>query len=579
MKSTFKALALVAVLFSSKATDAQAYTLTVIGTPVQGGKITGGGSYATGTKVTVSIQASTGWYVSGVGVDPGGAIIGATGFVTQRALISLAAASHNEPADYTIITNDTESVTINSDTTLSVTFNVFSPTFSQQPTNQIVIVGGSATLTGAAKGRLPISYQWQLGGLDISGATNSSLVFTNIQLTNAGTYALETWNVGGVSNSPPVTLAVENFLVLTNGQPVGGNVITAAGSILISLQSLYANGSIFYTLDGSQPDFNATQYSGPFDVSTSGTLRAIAYSADFTESVTVGPLSIVVIPVYSLTASAGPGTIRMNPPGGIYESNTAVTIVAEPDSGWTFMSWSGAVGGTNPTNSVTMTQDAWVEAVFGTPLGATVAGTGTVSAQPGFPLYPYGTTVRLSAVPGQGNYFARWGNAASGTQNPLSFTINNANPTVSALFASLTATNAALTVVSDMGGYVAVSPSANEYPIGSTNVLTAVPYEGQQFLGWSGDASGTANPLSLVMDTSKVVNANFSRVATLGISASNKQIQLTLWGLVGSYGIEASTNLSDWVPLFSATNFFGSVQFGDPSAQDFPYRMYKAVAQ
>jgi hypothetical protein len=81
------------------------------------------------------------------------------------------------------------------------------------------------------------------------------------------------------------------------------------------------------------------------------------------------------------------------------------------------------------------------------------------------------------------------------------------------------------------------------------------------------------------MDASKVVNAHFSRAATLRISASNKQIQLLLGGLVGAYEIEASTNLSEWVPLFTATNFFGTVQFVDPSAQNFPFRMYKAVAQ
>jgi hypothetical protein len=133
------------------------------------------------------------------------------------------------------------------------------------------------------------------------------------------------------------------------------------------------------------------------------------------------------------------------------------------------------------SNSINMSQNFFVQAAFGTTLGTAVAGSGTVSAQPAFPLYPYGSTVELTAVPGQGDYFARWGNAASGSQNPLSFSVTTANPTVSALFASLSATNAALTVLSDNGGYVAVSPSASRYPIGSTNVLTAVPYGGQSF--------------------------------------------------------------------------------------------------
>ncbi|MGO8677895.1 MAG: InlB B-repeat-containing protein [Limisphaerales bacterium] len=574
MKSTLKALALGAMLCSAITACAQTDTLTAIANPPQGGTITGGGTYTNGASVGVGIEASYGWYVSGVASTQVG--WHATYFQLQEVL---------HYPNLTTIVSDYETLTLTSaNTTLTATFSVIlpnsPPVLAKQLTNQIVLSDEQVTLSASVLGAQPMKYQWQKNGDVIPGATNANLLFTNAQPSDSGEYSFAATNSLGFTNGGPVSLVVGDMLVFTNGQPVNGNVITVAGSVAISLESLYTNGSIFYTLDGSQPDFNATQYFGPFSVSTSGTLRAIAYSADFTESVTVGPLSILVIPVYFLSAStSGPGVVTLNPPGGIYESNRLVTIVAEPDSGWTFMSWSGAVGGTNPTNSITMTQGAWVEAVFGTPLAATVAGTGTVSAQPGFPLYPYGSTVRLSAVPGQGNYFARWGNAASGTQNPLSFTINTANPTVSALFAPLTANSAALTVVSDSGGGVAVSPSANEYPIGSTNVLYAVPYEGQQFLGWSGDASGTNNPLSLVMDTSKVVNAKFSRVATLGISASNKQVQLSLGGLVGAYGIEASTDLSDWVPLFSVTNFLGTVQFGDPSAQNFPYRMYKAVAQ
>jgi uncharacterized repeat protein (TIGR02543 family) len=43
----------------------------------------------------------------------------------------------------------------------------------------------------------------------------------------------------------------------------------------------------------------------------------------------------------------------------------------------------------------------------------------------------------------------------------------------------------------------------------STVTLTAVPYSGYLFTGWTGDASGSSNPLSLTMDANKSVQANF----------------------------------------------------------------------
>lgn len=47
------------------------------------------------------------------------------------------------------------------------------------------------------------------------------------------------------------------------------------------------------------------------------------------------------------------------------------------------------------------------------------------------------------------------------------------------------------------------------YESGSSVTLTAVPEAGYAFLSWSGDAAGTANPLTLVLDTDKDVEVIF----------------------------------------------------------------------
>ena len=202
-------------------------------------------------------------------------------------------------------------------------------------------------------------------------------------------------------------------------------------------------------------------------------------------------------------------------------------------------------------------------------------------------LYPYGTPVRLTAVPQAGNYFVLWGNAASGTNNPLTFSVTNPNPTVTAVFAALPANQHALTVVPDGFGTVTNSPRGNRFGNGTNVTLLATPEAGQEFLGWSGDANGTNNPLVVTMNQSRVITASFTkrpRLAPLlceGVP-NGDEFQLLLTGEFGGhYSIEATTNLAPaapaWEPLATFTNTFGSVQFNDPFRTNWPQKFYRLI--
>src|SRR5205823_1690739 len=48
------------------------------------------------------------------------------------------------------------------------------PFIVTEPANQTVTVGGTATFSVAAGGSQPLSYQWNIGGTDIPGATSST---------------------------------------------------------------------------------------------------------------------------------------------------------------------------------------------------------------------------------------------------------------------------------------------------------------------------------------------------------------------------------------------------------------------
>jgi hypothetical protein len=82
------------------------------------------------------------------------------------------------------------------------------PTITQQPTNQTVAVGTTATLGVTVTGTRPLSYQWTLGGLTLPGATNASLILSNVQTTNAGTYAVIVTNIAASVTSSNAVLTV-----------------------------------------------------------------------------------------------------------------------------------------------------------------------------------------------------------------------------------------------------------------------------------------------------------------------------------------------------------------------------------
>ena len=59
-------------------------------------------------------------------------------------------------------------------------------------------------------------------------------------------------------------------------------------------------------------------------------------------------------------------------------------------------------------------------------------------------------------------------------------------------------------------GTVIKSPDAISYTAGSAVILTATATAGSTFAGWSGDATGSINPVTVTMNADKVVTATFS---------------------------------------------------------------------
>jgi len=102
------------------------------------------------------------------------------------------------------------------------------PSILSQPQGGLRYWGSSINLTSPATGALPLSCQWQKNGAPLSGATNSSLLLTNLQLTDTGTYVMAVTNAYGSVTSSPATVNVK-LADLSLSQSSGAAGLTIVG--------------------------------------------------------------------------------------------------------------------------------------------------------------------------------------------------------------------------------------------------------------------------------------------------------------------------------------------------------------
>jgi hypothetical protein len=167
----------------------------------------------------------------------------------------------------------------------------------------------------------------------------------------------------------------------------------------------------------------------------SATIRAIAYSADFTNSIEAEPVSLRFLPNYSMNVSTvGGGTAIIDPPDGPYLEGTEVTVTAKPEGDWQFIGWEGDSTSSEATITITMDGAKALTPIFGTNVTVNEIGAGKVVQTPANPV-PYGITVTFTAKPDTGYYLFRWAGEQKGNDNPTQLQVTKPNPAVSGLFA------------------------------------------------------------------------------------------------------------------------------------------------
>ncbi|HEX9903264.1 MAG TPA: M12 family metallo-peptidase, partial [Acidobacteriota bacterium] len=81
-----------------------------------------------------------------------------------------------------------------------------------------------------------------------------------------------------------------------------------------------------------------------------------------------------------------------------------------------------------------------------------------------------------------------------------------------------------LTIRANTGGTTLPAPGRYSYPSGSVVLITAQPFTRYLFGSWSGNASGSANPVSITMNESKTVTANFLRIIYPPLNAQGRKV-------------------------------------------------------
>ena len=127
-----------------------------------------------------------------------------------------------------------------------------------QPQSQTVMAGSNVLFTVTAAGAGLLSYQWQFNGASIAGASNSSLVLTNVQTTNAGSYTVVVTNsLGSVTSAAavltvlvPPSITSQPASVTNECTSTATFTVTASGTAPLSYQ-WYFNGGLVSNATGT----------------------------------------------------------------------------------------------------------------------------------------------------------------------------------------------------------------------------------------------------------------------------------------------------------------------------------------
>jgi hypothetical protein len=421
----------------SVANTVQNYTVTVSASPGAGGTVTGGGTFAAGSSVTVTASANNGYTFSNW--TESGSVV-------------------NSSASYTF--------TLNSNRTLVANFTTVTALLPP-PT---LVDPGTTTAPGSSVGTVTPTFDWQpVNGADGYGLyvsrfngstydlifnsetdvghplTGTLYVLPSGRLQDSGQYR---WNMSthnsagyGTPNDSRyyfyVSLPVQNYTITVSASPGAGGTVSGGGTFAAgSSRTVTATANSSYTFTNWTENGSVVSTQASYTFTLNGNRNLVA---NFT-------------PTQQQTISV---TVQTNPSGRVFTFDGAIYVspqtftltpggshsmgVISPQSGstgtqyvWSSWSDSGAMTHTiAPTSSTTYTANLTTQYFLTMNTGSG----GTVSPQSGW--YNSGQVVSISATPKGGSTFRGWTGSGAGAYsgpNNLASVVMNGTVTETANF-------------------------------------------------------------------------------------------------------------------------------------------------
>lgn len=213
--------------------------------------------------------------ITAVPVFPSGSGASAVTFAVDSSASNVVSASLNgsqlvlTPAGAGTATVTVRATDVNGNATTSsfaVTVTNSPPSFVVQPRSLTAAAGDTTVLTATVAAAT--SYQWQRGGADIAGATNATLVLSNVSAANAGNYTLVARNVNGNTTSSTASLTVTTPSADEIGRLANLSIRTNAGTgdqtliVGFALGGANTNGNAPLLLRGMGPSLAQFGLSG-----------------------------------------------------------------------------------------------------------------------------------------------------------------------------------------------------------------------------------------------------------------------------------------------------------------------------
>ncbi len=189
-------------------------------------------------------------------------------------------------------------------------------------------------------------------------------------------------------------------------------------------------------------------------------------------------------------------------------------------------------------------------------LSSSIIGSGSVDPSEG--TFEEGTSVSITATPSTGYSFVNWSGDASGSANPLTLDMDD-NKNITANFEIQT-----FTLNTQVNGNGSIYPNGGTYDYNSNVLLEAIPEDGYQFDGWSGDVSGTNPFVTVNMVENMTAIANFSEIPaqyTIVVRAREISNQAEFDLLVGGTVVGSSGPLTSTYANYEfTTSLTGNIQ-------------------